>query len=79
MHLLVLLEDCGSIARAAPQLHMSQSAATQALAEFERQYVSATCLPTEFVERKTAAEFKAMLDDSGIGPAVIVVSPGPEF
>lgn len=36
LHLLVVLEDCGSIARAAPQLHMSQSAATQALAEFER-------------------------------------------
>ncbi len=36
LHLLVVLEDCGSIARAATQLHMSQSAATQALAELER-------------------------------------------
>lgn len=36
LHLLVVLEDCGSIVRAAAQLHMSQSAATQALAEFER-------------------------------------------
>ena len=26
-----------------------------ALAEFQRQYLNATCLPTEFVERRTAA------------------------
>lgn len=36
LHLLVELEDCGSIMRAAERLHMSQSAATQALAELER-------------------------------------------
>lgn len=36
LHLLVVLEDCGSIMRAAEQLHMSQSAATQSLAELER-------------------------------------------
>ena len=30
-----------------------------ALVEFERQYVSATCLPTEFVERKTAATMRS--------------------
>lgn len=36
LHLLVELEDCGSIMRAAEHLHMSQSAATQALAELER-------------------------------------------
>ncbi|KAB2895761.1 MAG: LysR family transcriptional regulator, partial [Burkholderiaceae bacterium] len=36
LHLLVELEDCGSIMRAAEFLHMSQSAATQALAELER-------------------------------------------
>lgn len=35
-HLLAELEDCGSIMRAAERLHMSQSAATQALAELER-------------------------------------------
>lgn len=36
LQLLVALEDCGSIARAAAQIPMSQSAATQALAELER-------------------------------------------
>ncbi|WP_137895212.1 LysR family transcriptional regulator [Ramlibacter sp. 2FC] len=36
LQLLVALEDCGSIARAAEQIPMSQSAATQALAELER-------------------------------------------
>lgn len=36
LHLLVELEDCGSILRAAARLPMSQSAATQALAELER-------------------------------------------
>lgn len=36
LHLLVELEDCGSIMRAAERLYMSQSAATQALAELER-------------------------------------------
>ncbi len=30
-----------------------------ALAEFNRQYVNATCLPTEFVERKTAATMRS--------------------
>jgi len=30
-----------------------------AIAEFKRQYVSATCLPTEFVERKTAATMRS--------------------
>ncbi len=36
LQLLVAIEDCGSIARAAAQIPMSQSAATQALAELER-------------------------------------------
>jgi len=36
LQLLVLIDDCGSIVRAAAHIHMSQSAATQALAELER-------------------------------------------
>lgn len=36
LQLLVEIEDCGSIARAAARLHLSQPAATQALAELER-------------------------------------------
>jgi len=32
---------------------------TRALAEFERAYVNATCLPTEFVERRTAATMRS--------------------
>ncbi|RAS01803.1 molybdate transport repressor ModE-like protein [Cupriavidus alkaliphilus] len=36
LQLLVMVEECGSIARAAAELCMSQSAATQALAELER-------------------------------------------
>lgn len=36
LHLLVEIDDCGSIMGAADRLHMSQSAATQALAELER-------------------------------------------
>lgn len=36
LQLLLAMEDCGSIARAAAQIPMSQSAATQALAELER-------------------------------------------
>lgn len=36
LQLLVAVEDCGSIARAASELCMSQSAATHALAELER-------------------------------------------
>lgn len=36
LQLLVMIEECGSIARAASELCMSQSAATQALAELER-------------------------------------------
>ena len=32
---------------------------TLALAEFERQYINATCLPTEFVERRTAATMRS--------------------
>ena len=31
----------------------------RALAEFERSYVNATCLPTEFVERRTAATMRS--------------------
>lgn len=30
-----------------------------ALAEFKRQYINATCLPTEFVERRTAASMRS--------------------
>ncbi len=30
-----------------------------AINEFERQYVNATCLPTEFVERRTAATMRS--------------------
>ena len=30
-----------------------------ALAEFKRQYINATCLPTEFVERRTAATMRS--------------------
>ncbi|MCW5640175.1 MAG: LysR family transcriptional regulator, partial [Rubrivivax sp.] len=36
LQLLVEVDDCGSIARAAERLHLSQSAATQALADLER-------------------------------------------
>ena len=36
LQLLVEIDDCGSIARAAERLHLSQPAATQALAELER-------------------------------------------
>ncbi|WP_373376147.1 LysR family transcriptional regulator [Cupriavidus nantongensis] len=36
LQLLMAVDDCGSIARAAGEMHMSQSAATQALAELER-------------------------------------------
>lgn len=36
LQLLLALEQCGSVVRAAAHLHMSQSAATQALAELER-------------------------------------------
>lgn len=36
LQLLVAIGDCGSIARAAAQLHVSQPAATQALADLER-------------------------------------------
>src|SRR3546814_1056378 len=32
---------------------------TLALAEFKRQYINATCLPTEFVERRTAATMRS--------------------
>ncbi|KKB84838.1 peptidase M32 [Devosia limi DSM 17137] len=31
----------------------------RALAEFKRQYINATCLPTEFVERRTAATMRS--------------------
>lgn len=36
LQLLVALQQCGSVLQAAASLHMSQSAATQALAEMER-------------------------------------------
>ena len=36
LQLLVALQQCGSVVQAAATLHMSQSAATQALAEMER-------------------------------------------
>ena len=36
LQLLLALQQCGSIVQAAAHLHMSQSAATQALAELER-------------------------------------------
>src|SRR5690606_4750551 len=32
---------------------------TLALAEFRRQYINATCLPTEFVTRRTAATMRS--------------------
>ena len=41
---------------------------TLALAEFKRQYINATCLPTDFVERRTAATMMVQL---GVSPDVV--------